>query len=158
MADVADLTATGASADDLLMQMVSQGKSKEGKEAEKSKDGEEKKKSTPALTAPTSTAIMLIDSDSDEPVKASSKKDKKKDKKEKKKKKKEKSSSSEEAAKASEDSDDSDAPNKKRRINNFSSIRNVEKERAASRQCRHSGAAAAMALINTASENPYFAE
>ncbi|CAJ1354071.1 unnamed protein product, partial [Effrenium voratum] len=153
------------SADELLKQMVGHkgGEGDAAPSAEKDK-AEEK--------APAST--MLIESDSDNekakpaaapappkppappappapPKPPGAEKEKtKKDKKEKKKKAKSSSSSD-------SDSDDSDAPKKKRRINNFSSLRNIEKERADVRKHRNAGAEAASAMLKALSDNPYFA-
>ncbi|CAE7887386.1 unnamed protein product [Symbiodinium necroappetens] len=131
---------------------------------------------TPALPAP-KVATMVIESDSDTekgkapapapptappaaappaavpppPAAAAPAQEKEKSKKEKKEKKKKAKSSS------SSDSDsDSDAPKKKRRINNFSSLRNIEKERAEVRKNRNAGADAAAAMLKALSDNPYF--
>eukprot|EP00930_Biecheleria_cincta_P010074 TRINITY_DN111994_c0_g1_i1.p1 TRINITY_DN111994_c0_g1~~TRINITY_DN111994_c0_g1_i1.p1 ORF type:complete len:167 (-),score=52.21 TRINITY_DN111994_c0_g1_i1:49-549(-) len=159
----------GKSADDLLREMVSQGK-KPGESAASKQNGAGRaggpavsNQETPALPAPkhNDMAIMTINSDSDgetapkaPAAKATGggkeKKDKK-DKKEKKEKKEAKSSSS------SSDSSDADEPKKKRRINAFSSLRNVEKEKAAVRKCRAAGAAAALNMVKSISDNPYFA-
>merc|ERR1719336_2545658 len=45
----------------------------------------------------------------------------------------------------------------KRRVNNFSSVRNVEKERAKTRGYRTAGAAAAMRIMGSEAQGPYFA-
>mmetsp|Transcript_3560 Transcript_3560/g.5532 ORF Transcript_3560/g.5532 Transcript_3560/m.5532 type:complete len:161 (-) Transcript_3560:76-558(-) len=152
--------AVGASADDLLMQMVSKGKEGEADGGNEGKDsGSKAPEATPALPAP---KVMMIDSDDDAvapPQKVKEKETKikperdKKEKKEKKdKKEKAKSSSS-----SSSSSDSEEGPKKKKRLNNFSSIRNVEKERATVRGMRQNGANAALNFINKAIENPYFA-
>ncbi|CAE8736773.1 unnamed protein product [Polarella glacialis] len=121
--------------------------------------GSKAPEATPALPAP---KVMMIDSDDDAvapPQKVKEKETKikperdKKEKKEKKdKKEKAKSSSS-----SSSSSDSEEGPKKKKRLNNFSSIRNVEKERATVRGMRQNGANAALNFINKAIENPYFA-
>uniref|UniRef100_A0A7S4Q117 Uncharacterized protein n=1 Tax=Alexandrium monilatum TaxID=311494 RepID=A0A7S4Q117_9DINO len=49
------------------------------------------------------------------------------------------------------------SPRRKKRINNFSSIRNVEKERAKTRGYRTAGAAAAIKVVQTEVQGPYFA-
>mmetsp|Transcript_83719 Transcript_83719/g.194742 ORF Transcript_83719/g.194742 Transcript_83719/m.194742 type:complete len:192 (-) Transcript_83719:54-629(-) len=49
------------------------------------------------------------------------------------------------------------SPRRKRRINNFSSIRNVEKERAKTRGYRSAGAAAAIKIVSAEVQGPYFA-
>ncbi|CAE7350812.1 unnamed protein product [Symbiodinium natans] len=82
----------------------------------------------------------------------------KKEKKDKKKKAKSSSSSRGPLVSTVRNSDsDSDAPKKKRRINNFSSLRNIEKERAEVRKNRNAGADAAKAMLKALSDNPYFA-
>eukprot|EP00931_Biecheleriopsis_adriatica_P010814 TRINITY_DN111874_c0_g1_i1.p1 TRINITY_DN111874_c0_g1~~TRINITY_DN111874_c0_g1_i1.p1 ORF type:complete len:160 (-),score=42.17 TRINITY_DN111874_c0_g1_i1:84-563(-) len=152
--------APATSADDLLQQMVSQGKG--DAEADKGSAENSKDKAngvTPALPAP-KLALMVIDSDSEPeaskapPAKApaAQKAPEDKGKKEKKEKKKKKSSSSSDS-----DSDEEDGPKKKRRINNFSSIRNVEKEKAMVRASRNAGADAAMTMVKALENNPYFA-
>ncbi|CAE7560986.1 unnamed protein product [Symbiodinium pilosum] len=148
---------------------------KENKEGSENKAETDGKGPTPALPAP-KVATMVIESDSDTekgkappaaappapppaappaapaapPAAAAPTQEKpKKDKKDKKKKAKSSSSS---------DSDsDSDAPKKKKRINNFSSLRNIEKERAEVRKNRNAGADAAKAMLKALSDNPYFA-
>mmetsp|Transcript_65190 Transcript_65190/g.157802 ORF Transcript_65190/g.157802 Transcript_65190/m.157802 type:complete len:156 (+) Transcript_65190:1-468(+) len=49
------------------------------------------------------------------------------------------------------------SPRRRKRINNFSSIRNVEKERARTRGYRTAGASAAVKIVQTEVQGPYFA-
>mmetsp|Transcript_59643 Transcript_59643/g.106007 ORF Transcript_59643/g.106007 Transcript_59643/m.106007 type:complete len:163 (+) Transcript_59643:90-578(+) len=159
-----------SSADDLLQQMVSKDKDAkegDGTEAKNGKDGKAAEgDANKALPAPKVQDFGTIDSDDEPPPPAKPAaapqkaavtleiNDDGKDKKEKKeKKKKKKSSSSSSSSSASAE----DALTKKRRINNFSSIRNVEKERASVRASRNAGAAAAKGMLQALSDNPYFA-